>query len=456
MTEIYKLKRIWVLMGTVFIDMIGFLVVLPLLPYYGERYGATETMIGFLIATFSAAQLTSAPMWGRLSDRLGRRPVILGSLLLSAAAFVLFGLTDRLPDREWALVLLFVSRAVQGVGGGTTGVLQAYISDSAPPDQRTKAYGWVTAATSAGVMLGPLVGSAAFRLGGEAPGYIAAGLCLLNFTFAWRLLPESIDTAAGEEAGGGGEPAEGAEARGEAEVDGAVAPEPVAAERPDGERPSLAGAILRVLAHPASERSRLVWIYALGMMAFMAMNGVIVLYLDRVFGVGEEKIGWFYTYVGGVSLLMRALLLGPINERLGDVKTLRTGAFCLGLGLALAPLPGHVLPGNVFWLAAVIVLVPVGTALLFPATTSLVSRYSVRTETGQNLGVQQAFGGVSRMLGPIWATAVFQYVGLAAPFWIAAGLMGVVLSIALGVRGPGRDGEPRGPGGADAAPVDPA
>lgn len=408
-----SMRRIWVLMGTVFVDMIGFLVVLPLLPYYGERYGASESRIGLLIAIFAFAQLTSAPLWGKLSDRWGRRPVILGSLLLSAAAFIVFGLTARIPDDGWALTLLFVSRFVQGVGGGTTGVLQAYVSDSVVPGQRTQALGWVTAATSAGVMLGPLVGSLAVRLGDEAPGYVAAGLCLLNFVFAWRLLPESIDSERPVEEGA-----------------------PRFAEKADsGERRSTFRALADVVLHPAAERSRLIWIYAVGMMAFMAMNGVIVLYLDRQFGVPEEQIGWFYTYVGGVSLLMRALLLGPINDRLGDVYTLRIGALCLAIGLAVMPLPG-----SVWGLAAVAILVPIGTALLFPATTAMVSRYSERRSTGQNLGVQQAFGGVSRMIGPIWSTAVFEHIGWEAPFWFAAVLMGGAVFLSLGVARPGRDG----------------
>jgi MFS family permease len=411
-----SMRRIAVLMATVFVDMIGFLIVLPLLPFYGERFGATETTIGLLIATFAFAQLTSAPLWGRLSDRWGRRPVILGSLLVSAAAFVLFGLADSV----W---LLFLSRLVQGVGGGTTGVVQAYVSDSMAPDQRTRGLGWLTAATSAGVMIGPLLGSAAASFGSSAPGFLAAALCLANFAFAWKLLPESI--------GSREEDAEPVVA-----ADGSLPP--------PRRRPSLAQAIVRVLAHPASERSRLVWIYALGMMAFMAMNGVIVLYLDRVFDVSEQEIGWFYTYVGGVSLLMRALLLGPINRRLGDVRTMQLGALALGLGLALTPWPQ-----SFVGLALVVLLVPVGTALLFPATTSLVSRLSERRETGQSLGVQQGFGGVARMIGPIWSTAVFQHVGLAAPFWLSAALMGAVVVIALGVHQPPR---PKRPASAEAAP----
>ncbi len=423
MSRAASMRRIWVLMATVFVDMIGFLIVLPLLPFYAERFGASDTTIGLLISAFAFAQLTSAPLWGRLSDRLGRRPVILGSLLLSAAAFVVFGLSRSV----W---MLFVSRFVQGLGTGTTGVVQAYVSDSVAPEQRTRALGWLSAATSAGVVLGPAIGSLSTRMSPEAPGFVAAALCLANFVFARWMLPESVDEKAGAD--------EGAAAA-------------AAAARPEPERSSLRQALVRVLTHPASDLSRLVWVYALGMMAFMAMNGVIVLYLEREFGVTVKNVGWFYTYVGAISLFMRAVLLGPINDWLGDVRTLRIGALSLACGLAAAPLPGTLLG-----LAAVIALVPVGTALLFPATSSLISRHSRRDEVGQNLGVQQGFGGVSRMLGPIWATAAFGYVSRAAPFWLSAGLVAGVFLIALGISSPRRVERPeREPVGPESGAVEP-
>jgi predicted MFS family arabinose efflux permease len=213
---------------------------------------------------------------------------------------------------------------------------------------------------------------------------------------------------------------------------------PVAAA---GEAPTTAGldfgsihqAIARVLRHPRMPLATLIWIYAFGMMAFMAMNGVVALYLERAFEVTKESIGWFYVYVGGVSTLMRAFVLGPVVRRLGDVRTLRLGALSVAVGLGTLPLAT-----NLWNLALVALFVPVGTALLFPATTSLVSQQSRPSEVGQNLGVQQAFGGVSRMLGPLWATAAFQYLSIASPFWIACGLMLIVAGIAWTVR----SGEP--------------
>jgi predicted MFS family arabinose efflux permease len=380
--ESRSLKQISVLMATVFVDMIGFTIVLPLLPFYATRLGADATMVGALISAFPFAQFAVAPLWGRLSDRIGRRPLILAGLLASAAAYVLFGLAESL----W---LLFASRLVQGAGGGTTGVVQAYVADAVVPEERTKALGWLTAATSAGVMIGPAIGSVSTYLGPEAPGFLAAGLCLLNALFAWKWLPESKRDGA------------------TAEVQTAPAP-----------RRSLRSSVLEVLRHPAGPISSLIWVYTIGMMGFMAMNGVLALYLNKVFGVTEQTIGYFYAYVGSISLVMRGLLLGPAVRRFGEVGVTRLGALSLSIGLIVIPLPTRLLG-----FALCVLFVPIGTALLFPATTSLVSRRARRSETGQVMGVQQFFGGVSRMLGPFWAGLVFQKIGMQYPFWIAAALM---------------------------------
>lgn len=408
--ERHLVARLWVIMITSFVDMVGFLVVLPLLPFYALRFGGSPFIATSLIGVFALAQLATAPLWGRLSDRFGRRPAILGGIVASAASFTLFALAD-------SLALLLLSRLFQGAAGGTVGVIQAYVSDRAGHDERARALGWVTAATSAGVMLGPAIGSAAFKLGESAPGLISAGLCVLNFAFAWRWLPEPARDDEDDYAPASGAPASGATPVGEA-AGGTPAPQRVAIWR----------SVADVLRHPGGPVSSLIWIYALTMMAFMAMNSVLALYLKEVFGVTEATIGYFYVFVGAVSLVMRAVALGPIVDRLGEVRTLRAGAAALALGLAVVPLP------RTFWgLGLAVMLIPIGTALLFPATTSLVSRRAGRRQTGQVLGVQQAFGGVSRWLGPTWAGLAFQDLGIASPFWIAAGLVAVVVALAMRV-----------------------
>ncbi len=389
MTDASSLKKIWVLMATVFVDMLGFFIVLPLLPFYAEKLGADPIRVGALVSMFALAQLVTAPLWGRLSDRYGRRPMILMGLLVSAGAYTIFEGAD-------AVWLLFLSRFVQGAGSGTTGVVQAYVSDSVGREDRAKALGWLTAATSAGVMMGPALGSLSAALDWIGPGYLAAALCLVNFAFGWKWLPESRSSDV--------------------------------KDRPDHRRGSTRGAIASFLRHPTQPLPRLIWIYTFGMMSFMAMNGVFALYLERRFEINEKTIGWFFMYVGGVSLIMRSLLLGPAVARFGERGAMRLGALGVALGMAAAPF------ANTIWtMCAWITFIPVGTALLFPTTTSLVSQRAPEGQTGMILGVQQAFGGVARMLGPIGAGAVFQHVGIRWPFWLAAILMVFARLMAAGI-----------------------
>lgn len=373
-----QLRRLSVLIATNFVDMIGFAIVLPLLPFYALELNATAVTVGIIIAAFSAAQIVSAPFWGRFSDRYGRRPALIAGLLAAAAAYVVFGLANTL----W---LLLASRVVQGLGGGTTGVAQAYVADMVAPAQRARALGWLSAATSAGVMLGPAIGSFAARWGNAAPGFVAAGLCLLNAAFAWKWLPESRDAAT------------------------------AAPRRP------VWHAAWQVLRSPAGTVPRLIWIYAIGMLAFSGLTSVLALFLEAEFGVDKRTIGFFFAYVGGLSLVMRSLLLGPIVDRLGEVWTMRLGTAVLVLGFLLYPLPQ-----TIWALALVIPLVPIGTALLFPSTTSLMSRSSDRAEYGTIMGVAQTFGGISRVAAPILATAAFQELGHAAPFLLGAGVVALV------------------------------
>src|SRR5918998_5889327 len=170
--------KLAVLMVTAFVDMVGLLMVLPLLPFYAKSLGAGGLVVGLLISSFAIAQLIASPFWGRLSDRYGRRPALLIGLTASAIAYVVFAFASSL----W---LLFVSRIVQGAGGGTVSVIQAYVADAVAPEDRAKGLGWLSAATNAGVALGPVIGSQTMAGGRPPPRLIAAALCLVNIFFAW-------------------------------------------------------------------------------------------------------------------------------------------------------------------------------------------------------------------------------------------------------------------------------
>ncbi len=299
---------------------------------------------------------------------------------------MVFGFAD-------AIWLLFLSRLIQGFGGGTTGVLQAYVADVTQPRDRAKALGWLSASTGAGVMIGPAIGSLAVALGPEVPGLIAAGLCVVNIGMASRWLPESRP-------GHGLQP----------------------------ERRSIRRALVEVVHSPRSDLPRLVWIYAVGMLGFMSMTAVMALYLESAFGVTERTIGPFFVYVGAMSVIMRAVVLGRLVDRFGETRVMRAGAVLLTIGLFTLPLPSSIL-----MLGVVIALVPIGTACLFPSVTALITQRAAEHERGQTLGVQQAFGGVARVIAPVWSTAVFQGLGEHEPFFIAAAVVGIVSLLAFRV-----------------------
>ncbi len=367
-----QLRRLSVLIAVSFVDMLGFFLILPLLPYYALELDATPEMIGWLIASFSIAQLIAAPLWGRVSDRYGRRPALLIGLTASAIAFVVFGLADSLG-------LLFLSRIVQGAGGGTTAVSQAYVSDTVAPADRARALGWLSAATAAGVMVGPAIGSLATHLGHSAPGFIAAGLCTINVIAAWKWLPESRVGAA-----------------------------PAVTRKP------VWHSALSVLRHPAGPVARFVWVYASGMFSFSLFTSVMALWLYARFGISERGIGWFFMYTGTLSLVMRSLVLGPTVDRLGEIRALRLGTACLAAGLLL-----YAVVPSVGWFIALTPLVPIGTALLFPTTTSLISVASPASELGTTMGVAQTFAGFSRIVAPVLGTIAFQRLGVDAPFLLS-------------------------------------
>src|SRR5947199_747728 len=317
-------------------------------------------------------------------------------LAASALAYVIFGFAGSL----W---LLFVSRFVQGLGGGTTGVAQAYVADTMAPQERAKALGWLSAATSLGVLIGSVHGSDAFHTGESAPGLVAAALCVGNFIFAWKWLPESRVI--------------GAHTR---TPSGHQVPPPVP-------RPVLAAA-WDVIRHPSRPAAHLIWIYAVAMLAYNSAPAVFTIYLAWRFGIDATNIWWFFTVFGGVGVLMRAFVVGPVNDRLGEVRTLRLGATLYALGYALLPLAPSV---PMFLLIQV--LLPLGTALLFPANSALVSHRADRHEFGLMMGVQQALRGVASVAGPIWAGLAYQHLGPSVAFFACVVIIGLAFLMATRV-----------------------
>jgi multidrug resistance protein len=385
-------KRLAVLMAVCFVDMLGLMLVAPLMPFYALRLHAPEWLVGPLIAAFAVAQLVSSPVWGKFSDRYGRRPAVMIGLGASAFAYLIFGFANSL----W---LLFASRIVQGLGGGTTGVAQAYVADTMEPGERAKALGWLSAATSAGVVIGPFIGSLTYNFGTAVPGVVAAAMVLVNVAFAWKWLPESRvphpRTPSGKHV------------------------------EPPGVR-SVKQALLEIIHHPTQPAHRVIWIYVVGMLALNVVIGVLALYLKDTFSVTAKTIGYFFPIFGVVGVLMRIWLVGWVNNRVGEIRTMQLGTVLLASGLALMPLPAAVLPPAAALPLFIIclILVPAGTALLFPASTSLVSQRVERQELGLVMGAQQTFRGIMSIIGPVGATLVFDTLGHGVPFVMAAVIVG--------------------------------
>ena len=398
------MKRLAVLMAVCFVDLLGLMLVAPLMAFYALRLHAPEWMVGPLIASFAVAQLVSSPVWGKFSDRYGRRPAMIIGLGASAFAYLIFGFANTL----W---LLFASRIVQGLGGGTTGVAQAYVADTMAPAERAKALGWLSAATSAGVVIGPIMGSVAHRFGTEVPGVVAAVLVMINVYFAWKWLPES-------------------------RVSHGHGTSPSGPQVPPAEARSVGQALWEIVRHPATPAHRVIWIYVVGMLALNVVIGVLALYLKDTYAVTEDTIGYFFPIFGIVGVVMRLWLVGWFNERFGEVRTMQIGTVLLGLGLVLMPLPAAWVPGAPAMALFIVflILVPVGTALLFPASTSLVSQRSAKHELGLVMGAQQTFRGIVSIVGPVGATLVFEGLGHGVPFLLAAAIVAVAGLLAFRER----------------------
>jgi multidrug resistance protein len=381
-----SMRKLWVLMFTAFVDMVGVLMIIPLIPFYATKFGASGLEVGIIVSTFSVAQLLSAPLWGRVSDRYGRKPALIVGLSASVIAYIVFAYADSV----W---LLLLSRAIQGAGGGTTGVIQAYVADAVEPRNRAKGLGWLSAATNVGVMLGPVVGSAATNLGPHAPGLLAAVLCALNIIFAIRFLGESHGTDAQ------------ARAR-------RAARSPLSAVLQVSERPRLAS-------------SRLIWIYSIAIGFYYGINPTISLLLLYKFGITAHTIGWFFTYFGGLNVLFRVGVLGKVIDSIGEARSSRLGILSLGVGIALIPLMPNI------WLFLVVsALLPLGATLTFPAVTGLLSQVVGEHERGVYMGVQQTYGGILRVIGPIVAGKVWDVWGTTPPFLLCAAV--VLSTLVLG------------------------
>jgi DHA1 family tetracycline resistance protein-like MFS transporter len=383
-----------VLFLVVFIDLVGFGIVIPLLPFFGEHFQATPAQVGLLMATYSAAQFLTAPLWGRLSDRIGRRPVLLASLAGIAVAYVFLAFSDRL----W---MLFAARAAAGAMAGNIGVAFAYVADVTRPEQRARGMGLIGAAFGLGFIFGPAIGgvmagndplTADYR----SPALAAAGLSALAWLLAVLRLPESL-------------PAEARAAH--------------LSMPPRRRRDELRAAL------SAPPVGLFIALSFLANFVFAGMESTFALWSRRQFGWGPEQNGYLFAGVGLLTAAMQGGAVGRLARRFGEKRLVVAGAGLLAVGMAGIPASTTV-PA----LAAAMVVVAVGFGLMSPALNSLIS-LSIGSEVqGGVFGVARSATTLARVGGPIVAGALFGILGRHWPFFAGASVM--VLVMAAAARAP--------------------
>lgn len=367
-----KRSPLLVIYLTVFIDLLGFGLILPLMPYYAEHLGASGVGVGALLSAFSLAQFLGSPILGKLSDRYGRRRVLLVSLAGSVVAFTLTGFAATLPA-------LIAARALAGLFSATIATAQAYIADVTKPEERTKYMGILGACIGFGFIFGPALGAGLSRFGFGAASFAAAGLSAINLVWAFFVLKE---------------PAQHKNIGADKSPLNLIAQLRSTWNRPVLKRIMVSGFLI--------------------MLAFVGMEATFALLAKRHFGLAEGSLGLLFTYFGVIIAVVQGGLVGRISRRWGEKNTALAGMFAIAAGLAILP---HT-PGLLFMLAAAGVLAA-GQGLFMPAISSLVSKTAGAGEQGAVLGLNQALASLARAAGPLAAGYLFD-LNHFLPYWSGA------------------------------------
>lgn len=386
---------------TVLLDLVGFGMILPLLPFYAQELRASAFEIGLLFSSYSLAQLVFAPLLGRLSDRTGRRPVLLASIGGSVAAYLLFTAAD-------SFALLVLSRTLAGVAAANYAIAQAYVADVSSREHRAKAMGLIGAAFGVGFVLGPALGGllahlgAGTVLGARIVPLSAAVLSAVNLVIALAWLPESLS----------------------AELKGI-----------SRQGSWLDFRDLRAAWRDAPLRG-LMLLFFLVIFCFSMMEATLALFCQARFGYGELQTAFLFVFVGVVLVVVQGGLLGRLVKRFGERGLILTGIVLMAAGLVLLPLTPASRPlagAALVLLLGSLALLAVGQGMNQPSTLGLLSRLTADSAQGGTIGLSRSFGALARTLGPAAGTWIFGAAGTGWPFWTAGGLMLVALALAVSV-----------------------
>lgn len=377
-------KPMLLLFLAVFIDLIGFGIIIPVLPFVAENFGANGFVLGIFVASFSLMQFIFAPFWGMLSDKVGRRPVMLIGILGTAISFIIFGLST-------SLLMLFISRILNGAfTAASLPTAQAYIADITEPKDRAKAFGYLGVAFGLGFAFGPALGGLLSGNGILFPALVAGSLSTLNFIGALIWLPET--------------------------------------HKPTGKlqkRKFLDGRKLRKALHHPSIGS-LILTFTVVSFAFSGMETTYALFGQQRAGLDAANIGIIFSMVGFIMVVAQGFLVGLLVRKIGERKTL-----LMGLALGVLAYLSISMSSSYASLVAATVILALGFGLTFPSVSALISLNTSRDGQGEIIGITQGMGSLARVVGPIVAGFLFVNVGIQWPYYMSALVGFIALLIAV-------------------------
>lgn len=375
---------------TVFIDLVGFGLIIPVLPTYAQQLNASEWMVGCVIATYSVLQFFFTPIWGRMSDKVGRRPILLFSLAASALGYLLWGFSN-------SLIMLFISRAVAGAGNANIAVAQAYVSDVTTLENRAKGMGLVGAAFGLGFVLGPAIGAGCvgLGLGLQAIGFVAAAMSILDLILTFFLLPE---------------PPERSNA---------------ATERFSTDK----NFYFNTINDPKLRTSLL--IFFISTFAFANMEATIVMLTNIQFHFTPKENTLMFLYIGLLIVFVQGGMIHRLSKKYGEKKLIGVGSIMVAIGLILTPVTN-----NLWVLGTALFFLAIGSGLNNPANQSILSKLAPADRTGGVLGVGQSLSTLGRIAGPVVGACAFQYLGMSSPYFIGAVAMVVAFILSLKLPDP--------------------